>query len=246
MSNTQKSMETMFSAGAHFGLGRSRRHPSAKPYIFGTKNSTDIFDLEKTEAMLEAAKAYVATLAKEGKTILFVGGKKEASAAIKTGAQSVNLPYVEGRWIGGTITNFPQIRKRIERYEKLTSDKEKGELAKYTKRERMLFDKEIADLEKMFYGIVSLKKAPDALFVIDPRRESIAIAEAVHGKIPVVALAGSDCDMSAIMFPIAGNDSSKASIQFFVAEIVKAYQEGKKLAVTAPIAPVAPTAAPSV
>ena len=221
-------METMFTAGAHFGLGRSRRHPSAKPYIFGTKNSTDIFDLEKTGAMLESAKAYVADLAKNGKTILFVGGKKEASAAVKAGAQSANLPYVEGRWIGGTITNFPQIRKRIERYEKLVSDKEKGELAKYTKRERMLFDKEIADLEKMFFGIVSLKKAPDALFVIDPRRESIAVAEAAHGKIPVVALAGSDCDMRAIAYPIAGNDSSKGSIQFFVTEIVKAYQEGKK------------------
>ncbi len=223
-------METMFTAGAHFGLGRSRRHPSAKPYIFGTKNSTDIFDLEKTGAMLEAAKAYVADLAKNGKTILFVGGKKEASAAVKAGAQSVDLPYVEGRWIGGTITNFSQIRKRIERYEKLVSDKEKGELAKYTKRERMLFDKEIADLEKMFLGIVPLKKAPDALFVIDPRRESIAIAEAAHGKIPVVALAGSDCDMRAIAYPIAGNDSSKGSIQFFVGEIVDAYQEGKKSA----------------
>ena len=169
-----------------------------------------------------------AALAKEGKTLLIVGGKKEASAAVKTGAQSADLPYVEGRWIGGTITNFPQIRKRIERYEKLVSDKEKGELAKYTKRERMLFDKEIADLEKMFYGIVSLKKVPDALFVVDPRRESIAVAEAAHGKIPVVALAGSDCDMRAIAYPIAGNDSSKASIQFFVGEIVKAYQEGKK------------------
>lgn len=234
MSNTQKTMETMFSAGAHFGLGRSRRHPSAKPYIFGTKNSTDIFDLEKTEVMLEAAKAFVAGLAKEGKTILFVGGKKEASAAIKTGAQSLNLPYVEGRWIGGTITNFPQVRKRIERYEKLTSDKEKGELAKYTKRERMLFDKEIASLEKMFYGIVSLKKIPDALFVVDPRREAIAVAEAAHAHIPVIALAGSDCDMRAIAYPIAGNDSAKGSIQLFVAEIAKAYQDGKKAAPAKP------------
>lgn len=228
MATPTKSVETMFSAGAHFGLGRSRRHPSIKPYIFGTKNQTDLFDLEKTGPLLDAAKAFVADLGKEGKVILFVGGKKEASAAIKTGAQSIGMPHVEGRWIGGTITNFSQTRKRIERYEKLTSDREKGELAKYTKRERMLIDKEIASLEKMFFGIVSLKKIPDALFIVDPRREKNAIAEAAHAKMPVISLAGSDCNINGITHPIVGNDSSKTSIQFFVDEIVKAYQEGKK------------------
>ena len=230
MATTQKSVETMFSAGAHFGLSRSRRHPSIKPFIFGTKNSTDIFNLEKTAEFLDAARAFVSKVASEGKTILFVGGKKEASAAVKAGAQSINMPYVEGRWIGGTITNFPQTRKRIERYEKLVSDKEKGELAKYTKRERMLIDKEIASLEKMFLGIVTLKKIPDVLFVIDPRREKNAIAEAAHAKIPVVALAGSDCNIYGITHPIVGNDSAKSSIQYFIDEIVKAYQEGKKQA----------------
>lgn len=230
MATTQKSVETMFSAGAHFGLSRSRRHPSIKPFIFGTKNSTDIFNLEKTAELLDAAKAFVAKVASEGKTILFVGGKKEASAAVKAGAQSLNMPYVEGRWIGGTITNFPQTRKRIERYEKLVSDKEKGELAKYTKRERMLIDKEIASLEKMFFGIVSLKKIPDVLFVIDPRREKNAIAEAAHAKIPVVALAGSDCNIYGITHPIVCNDSAKSSIQYFIDEVVKAYQDGKKQA----------------
>ncbi len=225
---TKKTIDSMFGAGAHFGLGRSRRHPTVAPYIFGTKNSTDIFDLEKTEALYEKAKAYVSSIAKEGKTILFVGGKKEASLAIKTAAQSLNMPYVDGRWIGGTITNFPQVRKRIERYEKLVSDKEKGELAKYTKRERMLIDKEIASLEKMFYGIVALKKAPDAIFVIDPRREKNAIKEAADFNIPVIALAGSDCDIKGIAHPIVGNDSSKTSIQLFVEGIAKAYQDGKK------------------
>ena len=222
-----KAMETMFSAGAHFGLGRSRRHPSAVKYIFGVKNQTDIFDLEKTAVLLEAAKAYVFSVAKEGRTLLFVGGKKEASAAIKAGAQALNMPFVDGRWIGGTITNFPQIRKRIERYEKLIADKESGELAKYTKRERGLMDKEIASLEKMFMGIVAMKKTPDAMFVIDPRREKNAIAEAAHKGIPVLALAGSDCDMLSIAYPIAGNDASKASIQYFVDEIVKAYRDGQ-------------------
>lgn len=224
----KKGIDAMFSAGAHFGLGRSRRHPTVSPFIFGTKNSTDIFDLEKTNGLLESATAFIAGLAKEGKIILFVGGKKEASAAVKNAAMSLNMPYVEGRWIGGTLSNFAQIRKRIDRYEKLTADREKGELAKYTKRERMLIDKEIASLEKMFLGIVSLKKMPDALFVIDPRREKIAIKEAADQKIPVVALAGSDCNITEVKYPIVGNDTSKASIQFFADKVAEAYQSGKK------------------
>ncbi len=231
MATTPKTIETMFSAGAHFGMGRSRRHPSVSPFVFGTKNSTDIHDLEKTTVLLEKAKAFIAKLASEGKTVLFVGGKKEASAAIKSAAQSINMPYVEARWIGGTLTNFTQIRKRIELYEKLVSDREKGELAKYTKRERMLIDKDIALLEKTFMGIVSMKKIPDALFVIDPRREKNAIAEADHAKIPVIALAGSDCDIRTVAHPIVGNDAAKASIQFFAEEIAKAYQGGKKATV---------------
>ena len=228
MSANTNTIDAMFSAGAHFGLGRSRRHPTVAPFIFGTKNRTDIFDLEKTEKTLETAKALVNTLGKEGKTILFVGGKKEASALVKTIAMTLNMPYVEGRWIGGTLTNFTNIRKRIERYEKLVSDREKGELAKYTKRERMLIDREIAKLERMFLGIVSLKKMPDLLFLVDPRKEQNAIAEAAHAKIPVMALASSDCNISEVKYPIVGNDAAKASINFFLNEIASAYNAGKK------------------
>ena len=217
----------MFTAGAHFGLGRSRRHPTVSPYIFGTKNTTDIFDLEKTADILEKTKAIIVSLAKESKTVLFIGGKKEASIAVKNAAMSINMPYVDGRWIGGTLSNFGQIRKRVDRYEKLIADKEKGELVKYTKRERMLIDKEIASLEKMFYGIVGLKKIPEAVFIIDPRREKNAVKEAQDMGVTVIALAGSDCNISEVKYPIVGNDASKASIQFFLGEIVKAYQAGK-------------------
>ncbi len=222
-----KSIESMFASGAHFGLGKSRRHPTISSFIFSTKNDTDIFDLEKTQVLFEKAKSFVKTLAKDSKTILFVGGKKEAFKTIRNSAELQGMPYVDGRWIGGTISNFVQIRKRIDRYEKLINDKEKGELAKYTKRERMLIDKEIASLEKMFLGVVSMKKIPDALFVIDPRKEKIAVKEALDAGIPVVALCGSDCDISNITYPIIGNDTSKMSIQYFVDEISKAYQEGK-------------------
>lgn len=225
---TNSTIDAMFAAGCHFGLGRSRRNPSVAEYIFTTKNSTDIFDLEKTVNLLDNAKKAVSALAKEGKTMLFVGGKKEASSAVKIGAQALGMPYVDGRWIGGSLTNFGQIRKRIDRYEKLIADREKGELAKYTKRERMLIDKEIAKLEKMFLGIASIKKLPDALFIIDPKHEKNALNEALNMKISVIALASSDCNIKSVKYPVIGNDASKLSIQFFVNEIVKAYEEGKK------------------
>jgi len=221
------SIDAMFAAGAHFGLGRSRRNPSVAPFVFTTKNRTDIFDLEKTQKLLDAAKDFIASLAKEGKTILFVGGKKEAAVAVKAAAQAIGMPFADGRWIGGSLTNFGQIRKRIERYEKLVSDREKGELAKYTKRERMLIDKEIAKLEKMFSGIVSMKKLPDALFIVDPKHENGALKEAVKLGIPVIALANSDCNIAEVKHPLIGNDGAKSSIRFFADEAVRAYESGK-------------------
>ena len=118
-------IQNMFKAGAHFAFSRTRRHPTATPYIFGVKNKVEIFDLEKVEVLLAKAKEFVASLAKENKAILFVGGKSEARNAIKLGALSINMPYVDGRWIGGTLTNFVQIRKRVEKMERLTTEKEK-------------------------------------------------------------------------------------------------------------------------
>ena len=222
-------IDNMFKAGAHFGFSKTRRHPTIAPYIFGVKNKVEIFDLEKTEVLLEKAKAFVSSLAKEGKTILFVGGKSEARNAVKSGALSLNMPYVDGRWIGGTLTNFMQIRKRVEKLERLTSEKEKGELAKYTKKERLLIDREIANLERFFSGIVSMKDLPKAVFIIDPKKEKSAVKEAQDMGIPVIALAGSDCNIKGLDFPIVGNDSSQTSVQFFVQEISKAYSSAKKV-----------------
>lgn len=222
-------VENMFKAGAHFAFSKTRRHPTVTPYIFGVKNKVEIFDLEKTEVLLENAKAFVSSLAKEGKAILFVGGKSEARNSIKSGALSINMPYVDGRWIGGTLTNFTQIRKRVEKMEKLVSEKEKGELAKYTKKERLLIDKEIANLERFFSGIVSMKDLPKAIFIVDPKKEKTALKEAKDMGIPVIALAGSDCNIKGLDFPMVGNDSSQTSVNFFVQEIVKAYSTAKKV-----------------
>jgi small subunit ribosomal protein S2 len=221
-------IDNMFKAGAHFGFSKTRRHPTITPYIFGIKNKVEIFDLEKTSELLNKALAFVAGLAKDGKTILFVGGKSEARNSIKNSALSINMPYVDGRWIGGTLTNFPQIRKRVEKLERLNSEKEKGELAKYTKKERLLIDREIANLERFFSGIVSMKDLPKAIFVVDPKKEKTAVKEARDMGIPVISLLGSDCNIKDVDYPIIGNDSSQMSIQFFAQAISKAYFDSKK------------------
>lgn len=217
----------MFKVGAHFGLGRARRHPSTAEYIFGAKNKVEIFDLEKTSVLLDKAKEFVKTVAASGGMVLFAGSKNESLTAIKDAAMRLDQPYVAGRWIGGTLTNFPQIRKRVERMEDLISKREKGELAKYTKKERLLIDREIAKLERFFLGLVVMKQKPKAVFVIDPKKEMIAVREAKHENIPVIALAGSDCDISLVDYPIVGNDTARASIAFFVKEIADAYEAGR-------------------
>jgi len=221
------SIEKLFSVGAHYGLVRSRRHPSAKPFIFGVKNSIEIFDLEKTEVELEKAKSFISDVVANGGMTLFVGGKNEAQEAIRKVATVSGMPFVAGRWLGGTLTNFVEIKKRIGRLEDLSSQKEKGELSKYTKKERLLIDREIESLKVSFSGLSPMKTLPKVLFVIDPKREETAVAEAKKLKIPVVALASSDCNMLEVEYPIPGNDSSKASIAYFAEEILKAVEDGK-------------------
>jgi len=225
--NSDKIIEEMFKAGAHFGYSRSRRHPTASPYIFGVKNRVEIFDLAKTADLLKNALDFVSGLAKEDRQILFVGGKNEARDLIKNAAISIDMPYVAGRWIGGTFTNFPEIKKRISKLEELTKQREKGELSKYTKKERLVIDRNTANLERFFSGLLLMKEMPKAIFVIDPKNEAIAVTEANKIGIPVIALAGSDCDIKDIDYPIAANDSSISSISFFVGEIVNAYKKNK-------------------
>jgi len=220
-------IEALFKAGAHFGYSKSRRNPSIASYIFGVKNKTEIIDLEKTVELLNKAIAFVSSLAKDGKKILFVGGKSEAKNAIKIGALAIDMPHVSGRWIGGTLTNTQEIKKRIAKYEELTSQKEKGELSKYTKKERLLIDRQIANLEEMFGGIIGMKDSPKALFVIDPKKEIIAVTEAKKMGIPVIALLNTDCDIKIVDYPIVANDSSVSSISFFVDAIINAYKAGK-------------------
>ncbi|MFO0718418.1 MAG: 30S ribosomal protein S2 [Candidatus Paceibacterota bacterium] len=224
---SKNAVENLFKAGAHFAYAKSRRHPSAKPFIFGVKNKVEIFDLEKTHVELEKAKDFVRKIGETGGQILFVTGKSEAKETVKNIASSLGMPYVAGRWIGGTITNFPEIRKRVTKLETLTAQKEKGELAKYTKKERLLIDRDIERLNTSFSGILPMKELPKALFVVDSKKEHIAIAEAKQAGIKIVSLSGSDCDLSEVDYAIPGNDVSMQSIAYIVGEIASAYKEGK-------------------
>lgn len=217
----------MFSRGAHFGYSRSRRHPSVRPFIFGTKNGVEILDLEKTHIALNTAKEFVKTFAKGGKQILFVGTKNEAKKAIVEAASALDMPFVADRWVGGMLTNFSEIKKRIALLESLLLKREKGELAMYTKKERLLIDKDIERLERNFSGIVPMRELPSALFIVDPKKESIALKEAQYLGIPIVALANSDCNLREVDFAIPGNDAAVSSIAFFVAQIVGAFKEGR-------------------
>lgn len=225
MAETNPIIDKLFAAGAHFGYSTSRRHPSTSRYIFGQKGGVELFDLEQTAELLEGAKEFVKKLAGERKTILFVGGKAEAREAIERAAGKLGQPYVSARWIGGTLTNFGEIKKRLGRLEELSSMREKGELAKFTKLERLLIDREITDLETMFGGLRGMTKLPDALFVIDPRKESGAVAEANQLGIPVMALMNTDCDRSKIAYPIPGNDASRETSFLVLDEITKTYAD---------------------
>lgn len=218
----------LFDAGAHFGYGRTRRHPSAFPFIFGTKDQTDIFDLAETVKRLEAACAFVSSLAQKGAQVLFVSGKNESQRIMQAAAERAGMPYSTSRWIGGTLTNFKNIRKRIDRLEKLMAERESGVLEKYTKKERLLLDREIEELLTRFGGLVTMHELPAALFVVDTRHENTAVREANQMKVPVVGLASSDCDFSFVQYPIPGNDTSVRSVKLVVEQIAEAYLEGKR------------------
>lgn len=226
MSTQNNKTEEMFRAGFHYGYTKSRRHPSTTPYIFATKNGVDIIDIEKSalslEKVLEKVKEYGAT----GKTILFVGTKAEARQQIIETALALNMPYVGERWVGGSLTNYSEIKKRIGKLLDLREQKEKGEFDKYTKKERLLIDREMDDMTKNFQGFTSITKTPDVMLVIDPKKEHIAVTEAKQMNIPIIALLNSDCDLKKVEFPVVGNDSSVSSISFFLSQIKDAYTDG--------------------
>ena len=221
-------VKRLFDAGAHFAQVKSRRHPSMKPFLLGARGKSEIVDLEKTETQLEAAKAVLSTLAKEGKLVLFVGGKAEIAPLVKAAAESAGAPYVATRWLGGTISNWNEIKKRIDRLADLTEKKAAGTLAKqHTKLEVVKLDREMKKLQTRLDGIATLEKRPDALLVIDTAHEKHAVKEANDARIPIIALMNSDCDLSDATYPIVANDSTRASVKLILGELAEALKAGR-------------------
>lgn len=224
---SEVTVEKMFEAGAHYGYGKTRRHPSVSSFIYTTKNKTDIIDLEKTSEMLEKAVEFVKDLGARNKVVLFVGTKPEAQESIRTAAESLNMPYVTERWIGGTISNFMEIKKRIAELENYRKENTTGGLEKYTKKERTVMAKKMEKLARYYSGLVGLKKNPDAVFVIDAKAEHIAATEAKKSNVPVVALVNSDSNIKGIDYPIVANDTGIPSIKLFTTAIANAYKAGQ-------------------
>ena len=220
-------IEKMFKAGAHYGYSKTRRHPSVSKFIYATKNKTDIIDLEKTDVLLNTATEFIKSLGAGNKVVLFVGTKPEAKVAVKDVAESLNMPYVVERWIGGTLSNFTEIKKRILELENYQKDSKDGGLDKYTKKERVVMAKKMEKLARYYTGLLGLKKAPDALFIIDARSEHIAATEARKSGVPVVSVVNSDSNIKGIDFPIVANDSGIPSIKFFTHAIATAYKDGQ-------------------
>lgn len=236
--NNQTLIERLFGAGAHFGFKKSRRHPSIAPFLFGTKEGNDIFDLEATASLIENAKTIVREAAANGKSVLFVGTKTEVVEAVKETAQKVEMPYVVNRWIGGMLTNLSEIKKRTMRMEELVREAESGELErKYTKKERLLLSRELAKLNHNFFGISKNVKTPDLMVVVDPRHDAIAVREAIHMKVPIIGIMSSDCDMSLITHPILVNDALQGSVNLVLGELAAAIAEGKAAYVPKAAAP---------
>lgn len=228
MKDTQTIIQSLFKAGSHFGFSKSRRHPSVSTYLFGTKEGTDIFDLERTSVLLSNASQYLTELGEQGKIVLFVSSKEEIRDIVRTQADSVNMPFVTNRWIGGVLTNFSEIKKRIHRMISLRDQALSGELdKKYTKKERLMLSREVEKLAFNFGGVEKIERLPDALLVVDPRHDKVAVKEANDAKVPVVAIMSSDCDMSLVSKPVLANDASRESVKFVLTQLTQAYADGK-------------------
>ena len=221
-------LSRLFDTGAHFAQVKSRRHPSMKPFLVGTKGRQEIIDLVKTTEQLDAAKTVMGALAKEGKTVLFVGGKVEIALLVKKYAQEIQAPYVASRWLGGTISNWVEIKKRIDRLAELIEKSATGALAKqHTKLELVMIGREQKRLTERLDGITTMTKRPDALLVVDTKHEKHAVKEARDAGIPIIAIMSSDCDLRDAAYPIVANDTSRETVGLILSELVEAFAKGQ-------------------
>ena len=222
------SMKQLLEAGVHFGHQTRRWNPKMSEYIFTERNGIYIIDLQKTVKKLEEAYMFVRDIAAEGDEILFVGTKKQAQDSIKEEAQRCGMPYVNARWLGGMLTNFSTIKRRIKRLGQLQAMKADGTFDILPKKEAAKLDLEIEKLEKFMGGITEMKKQPAAMFIVDPRKERIAVAEAKKLGIPIIAIVDTNCDPDEIDYVIPGNDDAIRAVKLIAGAMADAVIEGRQ------------------
>lgn len=221
------SMRALLEAGVHFGHQTRRWNPKMKPYIFQERNGIYIIDLSMTVARLRDTYEAVKQMSRAGKVILFVGTKKQAQDVIKEEAERAGTFYVNQRWLGGTLTNFSTIQKRIARLRELEGMKQQGDFDRLPKKEVSKLSEEMAKLERFLGGIKDMHRLPDAIFIVDPKKERIAVMEARKLKIPIIAVIDTNCDPDEIDYPIPGNDDAIRAVKLMVSKIADAIIEGK-------------------
>jgi len=222
-------MKQLLEAGVHFGHQTRRWNPAMRQFIFTERNGIHIIDLQQTVGRLAAAYDYVKNMVAEGKTVLFVGTKKQAQETMATEAARAGMPYVNQRWLGGTLTNFVTIQGRIDYLVRLEDSKQRGEFDRMTKKEQRKIDEEIERLNRYFGGIKELTKLPGALFIVDTVKEHIAVTEARRLGIPIVALVDTNCDPELIDVPIPSNDDAIRAIKLLTARMADAAVDGANL-----------------
>jgi small subunit ribosomal protein S2 len=226
------SLKELLEAGCHFGHQTTRWHPKMKEYIYTARDGIHIFDLVKTKKGLEEAAEKLREIASKGGKIIFVGTKRQAQDIVKEAAEKVGMPYITERWVGGLITNWDQIKKRIDRLADLKAGKTEERFKNRTKKERILIDKEIVKLERSFGGISGLKGIPEAIFVTDARKDDGALKEAKGRGVTTVAIVDTNVDPGNVDYVIPANDDASKSLQLIVDTIRKAIEEGIKNQVT--------------
>jgi small subunit ribosomal protein S2 len=221
-------MKELLEAGVHFGHQTRRWNPKMKEYIFGERNGIHIIDLQKTLKMFRDAARYVAEMAVQGKSVLFLGTKRQAQEAIAEEATRCGMFYVNHRWLGGTLTNWVTLQKSIKRLKLLKAMSEDGRMAQFSKKEGARLDRELKHLQQNFSGVENMATLPDAMFVIDPNAEVIAVREARRMGIPVVAIVDTNCDPDLVNWVIPGNDDALRAIRLFTSKISDAVLSGRQ------------------
>lgn len=223
----RKTLEEMAEAGLHLGHKTSKVHPNMKPFIYGMRNYIHIIDLEKTKEKLDEALDFIKKTIADGEKVLFVGTKVQLKNIVKEAAKECDSPHVTERWLGGTFTNFSTIKKRIEHFKELKEKRKKGELEKYTKKERAEFDKEIADLETKFGGLVDLEGLPAAIFIADTANNILAVKEARKKGVKIVAITDTNTDPTLVDYPIPANDDAISSVKYILGKVKETVVKSK-------------------